>query len=332
MSMRRIFERSRLLVPVLALLVLFVMPLTMQVVRGQSQTAGQSGQGLEISPPLLDFKTDPGKTVTANIKLRNITDSTLIAKARIDDFVAQGEEGLPKLLIDQKSGESSPYSFKPWVRSIAPLTIASKQQKTIQVVFDVPQDAAPGGHYGVVRFTAAAPEVEDTGVSLSASIGTLVLINVSGDVKESATIEQFFVSHNAGGKPSSFFEQGPLTFVERIKNTGNVHVKPVGEVKVSNTFGKNIATLQVNPKNGNVLPASIRRFEQTMNKKLLFGRYTAETNLFYGNNQTLKQKISFWVIPYKLIALAIGVVILLIFLIRRYNSHIVKKAAKKNKK
>lgn len=320
-------HRRALLLAVTIFAVAFV-AVPLSVVHGQAGTA-QLGQGLEISPPLIEFNTDPGQTVTANIKLRNITDSTLVARARIDDFVAQGEEGLPKLLLDEKAGETSPYSFKSWVNTIPPQTIAPKQQVTIPVTFVVPKDAGPGGHYGVVRFTAAAPEVEDTGVSLSASIGSLVLINVSGNVTTSAKIEEFFVSQN--NKQSSFFEQGPLNFVERISNTGNVHIKPTGEVKVKNTLGRNIATLQVNEKNGNVLPASIRRFEQTLSNKFLFGRYTAEANLFYGDNQTLNQTISFWVIPYKLIALIIGLIVLAVFLVRRYNSHIVKKATKRSK-
>lgn len=320
--------RHRALWVVLVISATLFIALPMAKVDGQAGST-QQGQGLEISPPLIEFSTDPGQTVTANIKLRNITDSPLVARARIDDFVAQGEEGLPKLLLDAKEGEESPYSFKPWVSAIGARTIAPKQQVTVPVVITVPLDANPGGHYGVIRFTAAAPEVEDTGVSLSASIGSLVLINVSGDVVQSASIEEFFVSQN--DKKGSFFEQSPLTFVERINNTGNVHVKPTGEVKVTNTFGKHVATLQVNEKNGNVLPASIRRFEQTLTKKFLFGRYSAEANLFYGDNQTLNQKITFWVIPYKLIALAIGMVALLVVFIRRYNSHIVKKANKKRK-
>ena len=333
MSMKQILERSRLVITVVVLFFMLVAAQPLQAILGQdtADAATQSGQGLEISPPLIEFTTDPGKTVSVSIKLRNITDSPLVARARIDDFLAQGEEGLPKLLLDEDAAETSPYSFKPWVSSIPAVSLAPKQQKAIQVTFNVPGDASPGGHYGVIRFTAAAPEVEQTGVALAASIGTLVLINVSGDVKTAATIEQFFVSQNAGGKPSSFFEQGPLTFVERIKNTGNVHIKPVGEVKINNSFGKNVATLQVNEKNGNVLPASVRRFEQTMDKKLLFGRYTAQANLFYGDGQTLTQTISFWVIPYKLIALAIGALVLAVFLIRRYNRAIVKKANKKRK-
>ncbi|MCB9823027.1 hypothetical protein H6800_02025 [Candidatus Nomurabacteria bacterium] len=292
---------------------------------GQSGS-NQLGQGLEISPPLLKVDADPGQTVTATIKLRNITDSTLIASANINDFIAQGEEGLPKLLLDETADTSS-YGIKTWVNNIEDLTIAPKEQQVVEVVMNVPANASPGGHYGVIRFSAAAPEVKDTGVSLSASIGSLVLVKVSGDIQESATVEQFGVSKN--DKSGSFFESGPLTIFERIKNTGNVHFQPTGTVTVKNFRGTEIAKLKVNQNGGNVLPDSVRKFEQELNKSNLFGRYTATMDISYGNNQRLTKDTSFWVIPYRLIAMIIGAVVLAVILIKRYNKHIIKKANNK---
>lgn len=81
-------------------------------------------------------------------------------------------------------------------------------------------------------------------------------------------------------------------------------------------FGKEAGVLTINEKGGNVLPASIRKFEQTLNKKWLFGRYTAEANVQYGG-KNISESISFWVIPYKLIAIILGVLIVLFIAIRR---------------
>lgn len=56
--------------------------------------------------------------------------------------------------------------------------------------------------------------------------------------------------------------------------------------------------------------------------------------LTYGDGKTLSSETSFWVLPVKLIVLGIvGVVIgasLLVVGIKRYNAHIIKKAANKN--
>lgn len=279
-------------------------------IAGAQQTPGQ---GLEISPPLVELNTDPGKTVTFEIRLRNITQGTLIAKSNVDDFVAQGEEGQPKLLTEANA-EPSPYSIKGWARAIPEVRLVSQEQKATTISLDVPADASPGGHYGVVRYTAAPPELEGTGVALSASIGSLVLVKVSGDVKESAKFEEFFTTQS--GNRKSLFEYGPISFVERVKNEGNVHFKPIGTIRITNMFGKEAGVLTINEKGGNVLPASIRKFEQTLNKRWMFGRYSAEANIQYGG-KNLSGSVSFWVIPYKLIAIVLGALIILFVALRK---------------
>lgn len=100
---------------------------------------------------------------------------------------------------------------------------------------------------------------------------------------------------------------------------------------VTNMFGKNIATMKVNQSNGNVLPSSTRRFEESLNKKRLFGKYTAAINLAYGTQgQLLMGSTTFWVIPYKIVAAAILALIILILLlllvIKRYNRWIINRS------
>lgn len=294
--------------------------------------AQQAGQGLEISPPVVELNVDPGKTVEFEIRIRNIITEDLIARANITDFVAEGEEGQPKLLLDEDA-EPSPYSFKEWVEELPELRLAPQEAKAAKITLNVPQNASPGGHYGVVRYTGTAPDIDATGVALSASIGTLVLINVSGDVVTKANIDEFFSLQN--GKRKSFFETGPVTFVERIKNEGSVHVKPLGTLRITNMFNKEVAVLSVNEKGGNILPQSTRKFEQTLEKSRLFGRYNVEANIQYSG-QNLSGTMTFWVIPYKLIAIVLGIIIILIAILRvvlkRYNRMIVRKAQGGNKK
>ncbi len=286
--------------------------------------AQQSGQGLEISPPLVDEQVDPGQSIVIDIRVRNITETEVIANGEIDDFVAgDDEDGQPKILVGDSS-EPSPYTFKPWVSQIPSLRLAPREIKTAQITINVPQDASPGGHYGVVRFTAQPVGLDETGVSLSASIGTLVLLNVSGDVRIQGSVEQFSISQD--GKQGTFFEKGPLDFTERINNTGNVHFKPTGTIKITDTFGKEVASLNVNESGGNILPSSIRKFEQTLDKTNMFGRYKAVLSLTYGDNQTLDSEITFWVVPYKMVLAVLGGLILLIliivFLLKRYRKHV----------
>lgn len=289
-------------------------------------SAQTAGQGLEIAPPLVDLKADPGQTIKTQIRVRNVTKDPLVIKAQFEDFVANGEDGQPKILL--KEGEKSPYSIKDWLVSTSGVTLASGQRESIEVIVNVPKDASPGGHYGVVRFTGAPPEIADTGVSLSASVGTLVLVNVSGNVSQSAKVIELFTSKN--GKRGSLFEYGPLSVTTRVQNTGNTHFQPKGTLQVTNMFGKNVLVEQFNQDNRNVLPGSIRKFEQNINKKWLFGRYTVKADVVYGtDSQITSASKTFWVIPYKLIIIFILAIALLVFIIKRYNTYIVNRAKKK---
>lgn len=289
-------------------------------------SAQQAGQGLEIAPPLIELKADPGQILTTQIRLTNVTTQTLVARAQYNDFVADGESGKPKLLLD--NSEQSPYSIKDWLSSIPSVTLVSREQKTLDVSINVPKNASPGGHYGVIRFTGAPPNVDQSAVSLSASIGSLVLVTVSGNVQEQAHIAQIFTSQN--NKQRSIFEYGPVAITTRIENTGNVHIQPSGTIRVTNMFGKTVGTFQFNQTLGNVLPKSTRRFDNLLQNKFMFGRYKIQADIVYGTKKTIVSgSATFWVIPYKLILLGLAAIILLVFLIRRYNRYILNKAQKR---
>jgi hypothetical protein len=306
-----------------------VSALTLLLIISGGTVYGQqgSGQALEISPPLIEKKIDPGTTLKINIRIRNITKGSLVTHATIDDFVANGEEGQAKVLVDAK--EPSPYSFKSWVEDIPDMTLVAGEAKTTSVTFNVPSSASPGGHYGVVRFTGSAPELEGTGVSLNASLGSLILLNVSGNVTYKASLVDFYASQAGKNTKRGFFEQGPITFVERIKNEGSVHIKPIGTLRITNTFGKETAVLSVNPDGGNILPASTRRLEEVFKKKYLIGKYKVEANIQY-NGQNISKTISIWVIPFKQIAVALGVLIIAFVVLRTSLKKYVKRAINKS--
>lgn len=312
----------------------FIFITTNQPASAQTTQSG-SGQALEIGPPVINLSGDPGQTIKTNISIRNIAATSLLVKSQINDFTAgDKEDGTPKILLEEN--ETSPYSFKTWLTPIPQMTLKSKELKTITITISIPQTASPGGYYGVIRFTGTPPELEGTGVSLSASLGSLVLIKVNGEAKESMEVEEFVATQN--GTPGSLFQSAPVVFVERLKNTGNIHETPSGVVTVKDMFGNVVATLGVNQPPRDVLPSSVRKFESSLDSsnlgnKILFGLYQAELSVNYGtgdSKKTVTSTLSFWVIPYTLILFLLGILVIgffvLRFLIRRYNRHIISKA------
>jgi hypothetical protein len=301
---------------------------------------GSPGQGLEISPPVMELSANPGQTVTAVIRVRNVTSGELIATGHADDFGAGTDEnGEPKILINETG--ATRYSLKYWVSGVPDLTLAPQELKTTVVTIAVPKDAEPGGHFGVIRFTAVPPNLKGTGVALSASVGTLVLMKVNGPVTEKLSLASF-ETQQGGQKPcqpgqsckephpSSFFEHGPVDFVVRVHNEGTVHEKAQGTITVTNMLGRKVGEVAVNPKGGNVLPDSVRKFQQGLASNRMFGYYTAMLKLTYAGGKTLEGKLSFWVIPWKLILIVMLLLVVLFLLgrigLRKYNESIIRKA------
>ncbi len=290
-----------------------------------------SGQALELSPPVIELNANPGQTVTAEIKIRDVSNSTLVVRGKADDFGAGDENGDPKVLLDETA--ATRYSLKFWINSVPDLNLVPREIKTVTVRINVPKNAEPGGHYGVVRFTGTPPGLEGQGVALSASIGALILLKVSGPVTEKIELVDFYATTGAT-KEGSLFERGPITLVERLKNTGSVHVKPTGSIDITDIFGHLVDVVPVNQPPRNILPDSIRKFNQIWNQKWLFGRYHAQANLSYGaEHKVLVAGTVFWVIPYKLIILVLVILVVGFFVLRRairsYNQRIIAKSRKR---
>lgn len=295
-----------------------------------SAQSSDAANGLQISPALVQLNGEKGKSYTVELKVLNVTGSDLSFKSSVNDFAAKDETGTPSILLDETT--PSPTSIQSWVSSIPSFTLKARETKTISAVIAIPNNAEPGGHYGVIRFSGTAPELNGTGVGLSASAGTLFLVRVAGDITEKLTLETFEAT--ADNKPSSLFEYGPITFLMRFNNTGNVHTQPKGTILVQDSFKNKVASLDVNSENGNILPSSIRRFESTLNQKWMFGRYTATISIGYGTKgQAIVETTSFWVIPYKLILIGLAVLLTAVYVLRiaikRYNRYIIAQSRKK---
>lgn len=292
------------------------------------------GQALEIAPPILTLTANPGQVLNTKIELRDITKSDLVVTNEVDDFVSNGIDGTPKILLGSEDN-NDPFSMKNWITPLPQFTLSSEQIQNLSLTISVPKNASPGGHYSVIRFTGIPPNLNGSGVSLSASLGTLVLLTVNGKLTHKMSIDSFTVSKVASSKPAKLFQSAPLTFAVTLKNSGNIQEEPTGHIVVSDIFGKAVAGVNINLPPRDVLPDSTRNFTGLLDKsnlgtRRLFGLYHAKLTATYGDNysQSVSNTITFWVIPFKLIGIIILLLIIAFFAIRymlqRYRKKILK--------
>lgn len=312
---------TRITAILVAIFIMIIAPL--------SASAATGPVGLQVAPAIVDINAERGKSYDIKIKVTNSTTSDQEYFATVNDFKAKDETGNPEFISDEKAPSSA--SIVKWIQPITSFKLNPNQTKEVVAKMVVPADAEPGGHYGIIRFGNQPPSAVQSGASLSASAGPLVLVRVDGEIKESLTVADFYAQK--GNKKATTFEYGPIDFVQRLTNNGNVHVKPSGNIVITNMFGSQVANIPVNGNNGNILPNSTRRFEQRLDSKWMFGRYTAKMSLSYGSSGgTISGVLTFWVIPYKLVIAGLLSLILIIFLMRkmisRYKKKIIENALK----
>ncbi len=309
----------------------------------KTTTATSSGNALKISPVRTELTINPGETKTIDVYVQNITDKDIKLHTIVNDFTAgKDESGTPNIILDEN--KFAPLrSFKKYVTPIADFSVKPNEQHNVKVSIAVPKDADAGGYYGAVRFEPAGNDTNQN-LSLSASVGSLVLVTVPGDLKENANIASLDTrkidpktnKETAG----SFFTNGKNLFgAVRVQNTGNIQVQPFGKVLLKKS-GKTLASYEINNTSprGNVLPDSIRKFEFDVSKNVgAFGKYTMEANLGYGSKgELLTATKTFYIVPIP-VMIIIGLVLLVILfaifvlprMIRSYNRRVVQKATGK---
>lgn len=270
---------------------------------------------LVVSPPRYDADVVPGETVQKTIKVTNSSeDQTVNIKAEVYDFIVQDDAGTPIKVTESASGR---YLASPWFTlDKEEFTIPPKGQEQIIVLVTVPSDALPGGHYAGVFFSSIPGDGENGTASYTAAeVGSLFGITVAGDITYDALIKDFSV-------PQQLFEYGPVEFTATIENQSDTHIRPMSKITVHDMLGRELETLALDEVN--VFPFTSRTIKGIWETVWGFGRYTATLSVSYGPGLTTDRTIFFWIMPYRLIA-AILVVLLVIIAVtisvRRHLMH-----------
>lgn len=305
----------------------------------------QTGPGLDltISPPVIELNVNPGDKIKDKFKVRN--NLTNAVGLSVD---------VKKLSSDSISGEPVPAEptasdeFVSWIKvDSSNFSVLPKEWKEVNFSIDVPTNAAYGYYY-VLRITPTGDiKLNGSGAKVNGEVLVVILLNVKKDgAIAKGKITEF--------KPSTFIgEYLPVDFSIKVKNEGNVHIKPTGNIFIRSFHQKDIDLLTVNGGRATVLPGGSRTFTASWGKGFLvkvpvvegdkpkldkngnivtklqinwdhltefrFGKYTASMLLVYDSgkrDETLEAVTTFWLIPYTAIGIIFVSLVILIILIR----------------
>jgi len=286
----------------------------------------QTSVSLAAIPPRLEISAQPGETIQETIKVRNDSETELVVKTEVEDFIVKDDQGTPVPVKQEVSGR---WSLASWVYLSPKQTILKpKTTQVISLVITVPADALPGGHYAmIVHSPLNEANLGGSGATIAQKVGTLIYLDVAGKINEDTNLLKFEAV-------PPLAEYGPIKLITQIQNLSDVHIKPIGQITISNLFSQKSASLPL--EQVNIFPFQSRTYENEFSGKWHFGRYKAELEAAYGKSgQVVTGLIYFWIIPWKIITAAVLgliIIIVLILIIAKKNKKNQPTKKKKQKK
>jgi len=283
---------------------------------------------IEISPARLVLQGKPGETINTEIKVRNRNAGATKLKIEIMKLKSEGDT----ISLETPSDNDD---FVKWVTFKPKKTFTSKydEWKTIPVTIKIPEDAAFTYDYAVVISNAELPEAipgSTQSIDGKIAIFTLLDIDAPGAVR-AAEITRFEAS-----KP--WVTYLPVGFETEIKNIGNLHVAPIGNLFIKDMLGRQVATLAVNKEAGYILadgsktvtnewadgfPYNKQKPDGTTElvwdwsqiNSLRMGKYTADIVLVYNDGLRdipVTSQTTFWVIPWPILLALLAMVLIVL--------------------
>lgn len=160
----------------------------------------------------------------------------------------------------------------------------------------------------MITYQPTTTNMEDqTGSSIASRVGTLVYLKVHGDITEAAYLKQLSVE-------KKWFEYGPIEITAEIENQGDIHLKPTGNIKITDLLDRPIFTQELDETN--IFPFASRLHQFQLPNKYYLGRFKVKLEASAGTSALpISGIIYFWVIPYKEISIVLTAIILVIILL-----------------
>lgn len=262
-------------------------------------------------PAVGDFTVGPARTFleipageerTVELQLTNREGRLATYSLVTEDFDADPErEGTPMFYASDMEGL---YPARTWIiPEVKRLELRHAERAFIRVTIKVPADADAGDHQAALVFTRETKTETEGGFQVIPRVAALFIITVPGDI-----VQEGYITHL---QPRHYLNWSfPVTLNLAAKNTGTVHMDPIGNIVIRNIFGITVDEIPV--KDWYILRDSARQRDFFWKPLFGLGYYRATTDLQVFDRRPLEPvSASFWVIP----LLPVLILLLLIFVV-----------------
>lgn len=292
----------------------------------------QSDLSIGVAPVSKTLELKPGETYSDEIVFWNLSSVNETYKVFVSGFEQIENQPGTAVILTPEDDAQTPYSASKWVTvEKDTLVLTSNKNTKLKYTINVPQDVTDG-EYTVEIFLISESNFQQAGTAAFASLasGTPIFIKVGDEFVENAELLKFV-------SDKKVYEKIRTIFISRVKNLGDTHIQPTGEIIVENIFKQEVARIPFNKNKQSLLRNTIGDYQDywdqssylSPNKAIAIGPMKATLLVTYRSFQpgfaVLSGQTNFWIIPWKLLIAILIVIILAIIL-----STNKKKARKKN--
>lgn len=269
-----------------------------------THTYAQSASGITLIPATIEpkEKLDPGATYLQNLKVTNESSQDKVFYLYKKDIQGVAAGGVP--VFADSNAEKTGFEISEWISFTADqVAVPAHQSVDVPVSVHIPDNASPGSHFGGIFISLEPPKLREIGASVGYEVASIVVINVTGDIKDDARIRSLSTDKLIYGSKN-------VHFIAKVENQGNILIRPRGPMTITSMFSKTPEVVSINENLAGVFPGSVRdiAFDWKSNG-LGFGKYEAVLALVYdGENgqKTIDATATFWVFPIKIMLMILA--------------------------
>ncbi len=287
---------------------------------------------LQVTPSPIVETIKPGAATTLELKIRNTGSNEETLRVGLSAFTVNSDSG--EVTLDNKP----PIDVADWVTFANPVfTVPKDEWYTQKVTIAVPESAGFSYAFAITidRNEAVKPDAGETAIQGSVAVFALLTVDKPG-AERTLSIDSFSTA-------KKMYEYLPADFSVKFKNKGNVIVQPAGTIFIQRPGASEpIATLPVNATGAYLLPDTVRtvsasweegfpvfktiksadntpaerklQWDFSKANQLRFGKYEARLVAVYNDGERdipVTAVVEFMVVPWKFLAIA-GVVVVIL--------------------
>ncbi|OGC36654.1 hypothetical protein A3K02_00620 [candidate division WS6 bacterium RIFOXYD1_FULL_33_8] len=274
-----------------------------------SPLLAQSTLSIGVAPTSKILKLVPGESYEGEVVFWNMSQNSDNYQIMVKPFRQIENQPGTAIVLTEEEEKGYNFSAAKWI-TVTPqglVKLESNKNTKLKYIINVPPDAT-NGEYTAEIFLISQSDAQRKGTAAFTNLGSgmPILIQIGDEFVENAELLTFTTE-------KKWYEKTSVNFYTTIKNIGDTHITPSGEIIITNIFRQEVARIQFNrntqsllrENTGNYIDNWTQSGYLSPNKAIALGPLKAKLLVTYRSIQpgfaVLTEDVTFWIIPWKII-------------------------------